>query len=73
MCSWARVEEGYGSQGQEVCIQGGGFTIPSVVSFMVKVFCVGELFKKDATDTGSRTELVTTQADLSNPILIFTP
>lgn len=28
--------------------------------------------KKDAADTCSRTELVTTQADLSNPIWIFT-
>lgn len=75
MCAQASVEEGCRSKEQEVCIQGklgGGFTISSVVSFMVKVFCVGELLKKDATDMCSGTGLVTAQADLSNPILVFT-
>lgn len=53
MCSWMSVEEGRGSKGQEICIQaelGHGLMITSVVSFTVKVFCMGELLKRDAAN-----------------------
>lgn len=33
-----------------------GFMIMSVVSFTVKVFCMGELLKKDAANVWSGTE-----------------
>lgn len=49
-----------------------GFMIMSVVSFTVKVFCMGELLKKDAANVWSGTEFGdSTGSFYQKPILIF--